>query len=539
MRTIILGLCCGAIGAVISAFFWSVEYHAVARSSPGRIALCTLSGAVFVLTFLNCTSFTFQEQMRDRGTPLVRWAIMAISGPVIWGLHCGGILTRLPGLGSLGLGIAAGWGAGWMLGAPTEPTAKEKRWIVCYAAALVALALGTSVLRSILIPYAQREAATMSVQKAGRAGNMWALSRALKHPDARVQQEAALALGRLGPAARAAVPALIKTLRAKHAPNKVYVYAARKEAAKTLGRIGPAAESAVPALIEVLQDESPSAILVHEAAVTALGDIGQPAELVVPALIQALQRANLAFNWTVAEQAVRALGRLGSRSEPAIPTLLDMLESPIANAKGIPEALIQIGPAATSSAAARSDKLLQDVCAEDLAVRVRAAMSLRKMGPLALNPLLESLECKETQVRLAATRVVGSLEPETQTAVVAALAKLVNDPEPPIRLEAARVLGKTGPIAKQAVPALLEVLKDESTDARLKKAVSQALEKIDPSKHIQLETNIGTDSAHSRLPLKNRERHAFGLTEQRFQKPVAREMHRKTIPIRDTFDGSS
>ena len=264
------------------------------------------------------------------------------------------------------------------------------------------------------------------------------------------------------------VPALIKTLRAKRAPNKVYVYAARKEAAKTLGRIGPAAESAVPALIEVLQDESPGTVLVHEAAVTALGDIGQPAELVVPALIQALQRTDLAFNWTVAEQAVRALGRLGSRSEPAIPTLLDMLETPNANAKGIPEALIQIGPAATSAAAARSDKLLQDVCAKDLAVRVRAAMSLRKMGPLALNPLLESLECKEAQVRVAATRVVGSLEPETQRAVVPALAELVNDPEPSIRLEAARVLGKIGPIAKQAVPVLLGVLKDESTDERLK-----------------------------------------------------------------------
>jgi HEAT repeat protein len=484
MRTAILGLCCGAIGATITAAFWSVEYHAVTRSSPGHLALCMLSGAVFIHAFLNCTSFTYQEQMLDRGTPLLRWAITAIGGLVIYGLHCGGILTRCPGLGSLGLGIAAGWGAGWMLGAPTEPTAKEKRWIVCYGAALVALALGTSALRSILIPYAQREAATTSVQKAGRAGNTWLLSRALKHPDARVQREAAVALGRLGPAAAAAVPALIKTLRAKRAPNKVYVYAARKEAAKTLGRIGPAAEPAVPTLIEVLQDESPGAVLVHEAAVTALGDIGQPAESVVPALIQALQRANLAFNWMMAEQAVRALGRLGPQSEPAIPTLLDMLETPIANAKGIPEALIQIGPAATSAAAARSDKLLQDACAEDSAVRVRAAMSLRKMGPLALNPLLESLGCKEAQVRAAATRVAGSLEQETQTALVPALAQLLNDPEPSIRLEAARVLGKIGPIAEQAVPALLGVLKDENTDERLKKAVFQALEKIDPSKHI-------------------------------------------------------
>ena len=91
MRSIILGLCCGAIGATITAFFWSVEYHAVARSSPGHIVLYTLSGAVFILVFLNCTSFTYQEQMRDRGTPLVRWAIMAISGLVI----CGPPLWRI------------------------------------------------------------------------------------------------------------------------------------------------------------------------------------------------------------------------------------------------------------------------------------------------------------------------------------------------------------------------------------------------------------------------------------------------------------
>jgi HEAT repeat protein len=112
-------------------------------------------------------------------------------------------------------------------------------------------------------------------------------------------------------------------------------------------------------------------------------------------------------------------------------------------------------------------------------------MSLRNMGPLALNPLLESLKSKEAQVRFAAARVVASLEPETQTAVVSALAELVNDPEPSIQLETVRVLAKIGPSAKQAVPALLGRLKDESTDERLKKTVSQALEKIEPSEHVQ------------------------------------------------------
>ncbi len=147
----------------------------------------------------------------------------------------------------------------------------------------------------------------MSVKKAGTAGNVWGLSRAIKHPDGRVQKQAAVALGHLGPAAEAAIPGLIKTLRAERAPNKVYVYPARQEAAKALGRIGPAAESAVPALIEVLQEESPGAVLVHEAAVTALGDIGQPAELVVPALIQALQHANLVC--TRVFQSTQAAGR--------------------------------------------------------------------------------------------------------------------------------------------------------------------------------------------------------------------------------------
>jgi HEAT repeat protein len=62
-----------------------------------------------------------------------------------------------------------------------------------------------------------------------------------------VRSDAAMALGGIGPAAKAAVPALIEALNDKG-------FNVRYWAATSLGQIGPAAKDAVPALIEALKD---------------------------------------------------------------------------------------------------------------------------------------------------------------------------------------------------------------------------------------------------------------------------------------------
>src|SRR5205823_4902352 len=70
----------------------------------------------------------------------------------------------------------------------------------------------------------------------------------LKGGDFGERQKAALALGKMGPKAKAAVPALIDALKDKK--DRV-----RRFSAKALGDVGPEAKAAVPALIEALRDD--------------------------------------------------------------------------------------------------------------------------------------------------------------------------------------------------------------------------------------------------------------------------------------------
>ena len=86
---------------------------------------------------------------------------------------------------------------------------------------------------------------------------------ALKDKDEGVRGGAAIALGKIGPAAKDAVPALITAIKDKHQN-------VRWRAAEALGKIGPVAKVAVPALNEALTDENED---VRVAAVQALDKI--------------------------------------------------------------------------------------------------------------------------------------------------------------------------------------------------------------------------------------------------------------------------
>jgi len=76
-------------------------------------------------------------------------------------------------------------------------------------------------------------------------------------------------------------------------------------AADALGRMGPEAEAAVPALAHALKDQD---ILVRIAAAEALGKMGPAAKGAVPALNGALQDDNEAVRW-YAEYALQQIGQ--------------------------------------------------------------------------------------------------------------------------------------------------------------------------------------------------------------------------------------
>src|SRR5262245_7620930 len=112
------------------------------------------------------------------------------------------------------------------------------------------------------------------VQYQGKPLSYWLTS--LGSGDQTSPPEAVQALRSLGPTA---VPDLIKALEDDD-------WQVRNQAAVALGVIGPEAKAAVPALITVLQAEDK---YLRSNGVTALGKLGQEAKAAVPALTAALK----------------------------------------------------------------------------------------------------------------------------------------------------------------------------------------------------------------------------------------------------------
>src|SRR5207237_6054407 len=96
-----------------------------------------------------------------------------------------------------------------------------------------------------------------------------------------VRRSAASALGSMGPEA---VPALINALRDQDPYTRGY-------AADSIGRNGPEAKAAVPALIEILKNKDESGEIRGKAA-NSLGRIGPDAHVAVPFLIEAFDTTN-------------------------------------------------------------------------------------------------------------------------------------------------------------------------------------------------------------------------------------------------------
>ena len=203
-----------------------------------------------------------------------------------------------------------------------------------------------------------------------RASDIDALSAALAgHASAAVRADCAATLGALGPAGRAAMPALFVALgdpsefvrasaaralarletKADDVPRLVealgsadgYVVAF---AAWSLGNLGAAAQAAVPALAQALSRDDTNAVVA-----AALARIGPAAAGAVGVLVEALRSGDSDRRW----RAARTLGRIGPAAAPAVPLLTSALVDPHnAVRQHAARALGRIGPAARPAAAA-------------------------------------------------------------------------------------------------------------------------------------------------------------------------------------------
>jgi HEAT repeat protein len=246
----------------------------------------------------------------------------------------------------------------------------------------------------------------------------------------------------------------------------------RWSAVTAIEKLGPAAKAAVPALSVTLKDKN--ALLGVQAA-WVLGEIGADAKMAVPALIERLNAGGF-----LPSAAAIALGKIGPEAKAAVPDLIEVLTgktegitfngaSPVLNAA---EALGKIGPDAKMAVPALNDALHQQ--RGDL--RVVAALALwrieKRDEPVTV--LKKELTNKDGTVRCAAAEALWRIQkdPESLAELIAAL----KDKDPATKIAAARSLGTIGDEAKRAVPDLVNALKENTSDVKL--AVLWALEQM-------------------------------------------------------------
>jgi HEAT repeat protein len=164
-----------------------------------------------------------------------------------------------------------------------------------------------------------------------------ALAGALEDPDAAVAEQAAVGLRGVGPAASAAVPALVKRL--KDPPSEAF----REAAVTALGSIGPKAAAAAPLLVEQLRRQG-APVKTRRAAVIALGRLGPGAKTAVQTLIDALADRELE------QDAVEALLGMREEARPAIPALSKRMRPEIRSWLEVVRLLADLDPQAARAA---------------------------------------------------------------------------------------------------------------------------------------------------------------------------------------------
>lgn len=315
----------------------------------------------------------------------------------------------------------------------------------------------------------------------------------LAAPDRDARREASYQLLHLGPAAKAALPDLIKAL--DDSDKQVW-----SNALSAIAAIGPDAVDAVPKLLEGLNSNrsggryrDQSQFVLRSAY--ALARIGEAAK---PQLIDALKGKDTGLRIG----AAKALGGMGPAAKDAIPTLIEnlghsdqdlrteVIESlGLIGADAVPalkdslggndphiregsaRALASIGEAAAPA----GDKLLERAGQEtDATARAAILSALPKIGlPAAkvLPPLIAALKSDDEAQRHSATNAILLIHPAAKTAVPAVTA-LLKDPAQAER--AAYVLGRFGEDAKDAIPALLDlVLKSDAPPTAFLDALAQ------------------------------------------------------------------
>ena len=190
------------------------------------------------------------------------------------------------------------------------------------------------------------------------------LMRALDNQDEKVRAYAALALGKIGIPAVAAVPRLTSLLTD---PNPFV----REKGAEALGAMGPTAAQATESLLSCLDDKDP---FVSGRSAETLSRLGSAA---VPGLVSTLQNGTATARWS----ATIALAKMGPDAFSAVPALTQALSDTSGVVRwGSAVALGNIGAKAKTAVPA----LLHALSDRDQDVRREASRAIDCLAPSAV-----------------------------------------------------------------------------------------------------------------------------------------------------------
>jgi HEAT repeat protein len=272
------------------------------------------------------------------------------------------------------------------------------------------------------------------------------LERALKEGDPTLRRAAAEVLGLMGPRAAVAVPALVKLLEDRDPAVAI-------STAQALLRIDPPrATTAVPMLVRLFKhtDDKIAAL-----AASVLADYGPDARAAVPELMSALKAKDV----KVVRRAAFVLGRLGEAAKPALPELRAALKDPALRAAAA-LAIVRIAPEKTTEVGpALADDLAGEGPARDAAL---AVLQVMPRAPAEVVPVLRPLLADPLTVR-PALRVVRRLEVKSRETIIPDLVGLLSTTDSEVRQEAGWLLRLIG---KPALPALKRVLSSPGPTVR-------------------------------------------------------------------------
>ena len=309
------------------------------------------------------------------------------------------------------------------------------------------------------------------------------------------RREAARSLALLGPAARAAVPALIKGLDDDE--EQVFFWSAT-----ALAKIGPDAHEATPELIKRLKRSGRRyKDQVHVRIVHALTQIG-------PAAVLQLTGALGSEHSSVRLGAVRVLGNLGFASREAAPRLFDLLADDFESVRfSAGSALGRIGdvaypqiiqglsadsatvrgaaahavvwiPANSHPAIHLAKRLAKETDNETKVAGLNALNRIGFDGERLLALLLPALDSEEPRLRQEALSGILSLRPNSRAAVPHLIERLAAE-DPSKRKQAIDLLGRMGYDASVAVPKLITGL--SQADEEEKRSIRNALVEMGPA----------------------------------------------------------